>query len=79
MSTTVKVCTGQSCKDHGSIYLVDRAEAELGPHSPIAVETCGCLGQCEQAPAIAVERPKKRNIYTQVSGPKLAKIIRKIK
>lgn len=76
---TLKVCQGRSCSDHGSKYLIDRAQAELPAHSPVQVETCGCLGECKKAPAVAVETQKKRNIYTNVSGPKLAQIIKKIK
>ena len=75
---TLKVCQGQACSDHASKYLVDRAHAELKPNSPVKVELCGCLGECENAPVISVERPKKRNIYTNVSGPKLAQIIKKL-
>lgn len=76
---TLKVCQGRACSDHGSKYLIDRAQAELKAYPHVEVETCGCLGECDKAPTIAVERPQKRNIYTHVSGPKLAQILKKIK
>ena len=74
---TLKICTGRTCSDHGSKYLFDRAEAENPLHkTPVQVEPCACLGRCEQAINIKVERSNRDpKILNKITGPKLAKII----
>ncbi len=74
---TLKICTGRTCSDHGSKYLFDRAEAEnCSRKTLVKIEPCACLGRCEQAINIKVERPNRDpQILNKITGPQLAKII----
>jgi len=74
----VKICTGRACAQHSSVYLVDRAKAELAAKPEVTVETCGCLGQCKKGPNIAIEHKKNKTIHNAVSGPKLAQILKSL-
>ena len=69
----LKICTGRSCDDHGSKYLFDRAQAEAeNSQWDLTVESCNCLGQCEQAPNVKLGE----TIHSQMSGPKLAHLLK---
>jgi len=75
MSVTIKVCQGRSCAAHSSIYLVDRAKAELDNNKSIKVETCGCLDHCKQAPNVAVETDNSKTVHSHMTGPKMGDLI----
>jgi NADH:ubiquinone oxidoreductase subunit E len=76
--SVIKICTGRTCSDFGSKHLFDRAEAENQTRSKkINIQPCACLGRCEQAVNIKVERTgKEALILNQITGPKLAQIMK---
>ena len=49
---TVRVCDSLSCRLAGSVDLLERLPALLGPD--VRVVAAPCIGRCEQAPAVAV-------------------------
>jgi NADH:ubiquinone oxidoreductase subunit E len=77
--TVIKICTGRACTDHGSAYLFDRFEAETKEAtSKPELEACACMGQCEQAVNLKIEEKEKTHIIGQMTGPKLANLIKKL-
>lgn len=76
--TTLKICTGRSCAAHGSAYFLDRAKAEQASNSTLKLELCGCLGQCEKAPTVAVETSRKKEIFSHMSAPKVGQLVQKL-
>lgn len=77
--TQIKICTGRACSDHGSDYLFDRFKAEKNVRStPVSVEPCACLGSCRDAVNLKVETKNQSTIYPQMTGPKLAQLLKKL-
>ncbi len=73
----LKICTGKACSDHGSKYLFDRAQAEQKDFKkPLKIEPCACLGKCETAINVRLETKHKQTDFSQVTGPKLAAILK---
>jgi NADH:ubiquinone oxidoreductase subunit E len=52
---TVRVCTGHSCTDRNSKYIISRLEADREFYSygdDVAVEPCMCQGRCKEGPTV---------------------------
>jgi NADH:ubiquinone oxidoreductase subunit E len=53
---TVKVCTGRSCTERNSKYIINRLEGDTvfyGYGDDVAIEPCMCQGRCKEGPTVA--------------------------
>lgn len=55
----MKVCTGKSCSERYSRYIVARLvadKAKFDKDDKIAIEECPCRGQCKDGPVFLYEK-----------------------
>ena len=53
---TVKVCTGRSCSERNSKYIITRLEWDKEFYSygeDVEIESCLCQGRCKEGPTVA--------------------------
>jgi len=67
---TVRVCDTLSCQMAGSVGLLERLKATLGPN--VRVVAAPCIGRCEEAPAVCVGQ----NAFGGATAEKVATIVK---
>jgi len=54
----IKVCTGKSCTERFSPYILGRLLAEKAKYdkeNKVVLEECGCQGRCKTGPVVVVD------------------------
>jgi len=64
----LRICCGPRCTDHGSQYIVERAEGEKSLGVDVEIETCGCMGHCEKGANVVVNGDMKHNMTSAKMG-----------
>jgi NADH:ubiquinone oxidoreductase subunit E len=57
---TIRVCSGKSCRERGAPQIMEALAENYqtkpgGQNANVDLNFCGCLGYCEQAPAVLVD------------------------
>ncbi len=79
--TTIGVCTGPRCTQKLSHYTLERAKNECvfsKKENEIAIEECGCQGNCEKGPTIIIRQGENREQKSFVSPLEISKIIKRL-
>jgi NADH:ubiquinone oxidoreductase subunit E len=66
MTINLRVCTGRSCRERFSAYVVARLEndrTKFFPQEDIEIGTCLCRNRCEESPVIETDD----GLYTRMN------------
>ena len=75
-SMDIKICTGRSCKDRFSHYMIERVDRDRAFYNwkqDMCCSECLCLWNCEKAPNISLNW----EIHSYMNGTKLSKLLQK--
>ncbi|MCH8518299.1 NAD(P)H-dependent oxidoreductase subunit E [Candidatus Gracilibacteria bacterium] len=74
----IKICTGRSCKEKFSRYMMQRVERDRDFYNwkqDVSCSECLCLGACEKAPNVNIDG----EIHSYMNGVKLSGKILQLK
>ncbi|MFH2096388.1 MAG: NAD(P)H-dependent oxidoreductase subunit E [Bacteroidota bacterium] len=69
----IRICRSPVCSMSGARNISEEIQKEIGKNSNFSIETCECLGNCDHAPSLLIDRQQ----YGDLSVEKIKGILDK--